>query len=220
MPRIARKIAVACAIASLTLVSCTKKQAEAPEVDPFADMGHYEAPPKAPEAPPPPKCESFDEECTAKSNTWLKVGELAEFQPPEAWIYAKLEEVSVAKIGSDAAIAYRVIPLPVEPKKNPNDAIAALAPIFQSMGVEVSANTLKTAFRGKVSVDNNGPLSLDTWEIKTGGKIDGAKAYIVVVASTLGSGDGLVGAVALKESAIQAHVESIITSYRSVRSLP
>ena len=75
---------------------------------------------------------------------------------------------------------------------------------------------IKKALKKDGVVDDKGSLSLHTWELD--GKVDGAKGVVILVVSSLGSGDGLVGAVALKESAVQEHLEAVQKSYRSVRS--
>jgi hypothetical protein len=214
MPRSTRKIAIACALASLMLVSCKKQPPKEPEPepDPFANVTEPEPPPP----PPKPKCESFEEECKAEAETWLDVGEGAQFRPPEGWLYAKLEGVSVAKSGGDAGIAYRIVSSPLEPKKDPSGVIDAIKPVFAAMAVEVGDAAIKKALKKDGVVDDKGSLSLSTWQLE--GKVDGAKGVVILVVSSLGSGEGLVGAVALKEAAVQEHLEAVQGSYRSVRS--
>lgn len=214
MPRSSRKIVIACALASLMLASCKKQPAKEPEPepDPFANVSEPEPPPP----PPKPKCESLDEECKAEEETWVHVGESAQFMPPTGWLYAKLETLSIAKSETDAAIAYRIVSSSLEPKKDPAGVIEAVKPIFEAMSVEVTEATIKKALKKDGVVDDKGSLSLHTWELD--GKVDGAKGVVILVVSSLGSGDGLVGAVALKESAVQEHLEAVQKSYRSVRS--
>ena len=55
--------------------------------------------------PPPPKCEALKEACKADADTRVQVPGLDhEFQPPEGWIYAKLEEAAVAQQGDEGAV--------------------------------------------------------------------------------------------------------------------
>ena len=215
MARTIRKLATICALASMLFVSCKKQPPKEPEAeyDPFEGVTEKEE-----EAPPPaPKCESFDEECIGDGQKWIGVGDVAEFQPAEGWSYAKLEEYTVAKAEEDAAvIAYRVVPEPVQPKKDPQGLIDALTPVFEGVSVEVAAAAMKREFKKDGIVDDKGTLPLSTWQFE--GKVAGEGGAVIVVVSSLDSGEGLVGVVALKQATVQDHLESASDAYRSVRS--
>ena len=211
----ARKLATFCALASLLLLSCKKQPPKEPEpeLDPFEDVAEPEPPPP----PPPPKCESFDEACKAAEDTWVDIGDGAQFQPAEGWTYAKLEGITVAKADEDAAlIAYRIVSAPLQPKKDAQGVIDALKPVFEALSVQVTDAAMKKQFKKDGVVDDKGSLSLSTWQLD--GKVGGEDGVVIVVVSSLGSGEGLVGAVALKKAAVQEHLEAVQGAYRSVRS--
>ena len=218
MPRSASRVAVA--VVSLMLFSCAFSCAKAPpaepEYDPFEAM-EEQKPVAEPEPEPEPKCESFDEGCRAARRTWLSFGDSATFQPPRTWLYAKLAEVSVAKHESnDAALGFRVVSAPLEPKKNPNSVIAAVGPLFDAMSVEVAPSTMRTELRKNGIVDDSGSISLSTWELN--GKVGGAKTAVLLILASLGSGEGLVGVVAINDAVFDEYFEVVRQSYRSVRS--
>jgi hypothetical protein len=53
-----------------------------------------------PPPPPPPKCEAIKEQCKAGQGTTARIpGTHYEFAPPEGWVYAQLEEATVAQVG-------------------------------------------------------------------------------------------------------------------------
>ena len=207
--------AFVCAVASLVLVGCGKPQPNEPEPE------YEEEPPRRPpppEPPPPPlKCESFDEGCVAKADVWVSIGERAEFQPPLGWAYAKLDDLTIARHERDAAIGYRVLPEPLQPKKDAAAVISTLKPLFVEMAVEMPDATIKNALRKNGIVDDKGSLSLTTWDLQDKVKVDGEKGVVVLVVSTLASGQGLIGAVALKGAVVSDHLEPLQQSYRSVR---
>jgi hypothetical protein len=63
------------------------------------------APAPDPEPPPPPKCEALKEKCEADADTVVPVpGVNLTFTPAEGWIYAKLEEATVAQVGDRGAV--------------------------------------------------------------------------------------------------------------------
>lgn len=216
MPSSARKLATTVVVASLLLAASCKKQPPkepAPEPDPFADVKEPEPPPP----PPKPKCEALDEGCKAEAETWVPVGDGAKFQPPKGWVYAKLEAVSVAKAEGDAAgIAYRIVSAPLDAKKDAAGVIEALKPVFEVLAVEVKENDIKKQLKKAGVVDDKGTLDLSTWELA--GKVAGEDGVIIIVISGLESGEGVVGAVALKKASVQEHLEAVQGAYRSVRS--
>src|SRR5688572_9036038 len=58
--------------------------------------------PEPPPLPPPPvpKCEALKEQCKATAETRARIpGTTYTFTPPEGWIYAQLEEATVAQVG-------------------------------------------------------------------------------------------------------------------------
>lgn len=56
-------------------------------------------------APPPPKCEALKEQCKAAKDTKARIpGTSYVFTPPEGWIYAQLEEVTVAQAGEEGPL--------------------------------------------------------------------------------------------------------------------
>ncbi len=58
-----------------------------------------------PPPPPPPKCEAIKEQCKAQADTTARIpGSHYHFAPPEGWIYAQLEEATVAQLGDDGPV--------------------------------------------------------------------------------------------------------------------
>jgi hypothetical protein len=215
MPRSARKLLTVCTLASLLLFSCKKQPPKEPEPEPDPFAGVTEKEPTPP--PPAPKCESLDEKCMAEADTWVEVGDGAKFQPAEGWTYAKLEGVSVAKAeGGAAGIAYRIVSAPLEPKKDATGVIDALKPVFESLSAEVSEKSIKKQLKKDGVVDDKGSLALSTWQLE--GKVGGEDGIVIIVVTSLGSGEGLVGAVALQKATVQDNLEAVQKAYRSVRS--
>lgn len=215
MPSSVRKLATFCTLASLLLFSCKKQPPKEPEPqpDPFAGVTEPEPPPP----PAKPKCESLDEACKAVADTWVDVGDGAQFQPAKGWVYAKLEGVSVAKVeGGAAGIAYRIVSAPLQPKKDSAGVIDALKPVLEALSAEVSDKSVKKKLKKDGVLDNKGPLALSTWQIE--GKVGGEDGIIIIVISKLDSGEGLVGAVALQKASVKDNLEDVQNTYRSVRS--
>lgn len=219
MKNTVRTLAIVVALASLVAVGCKKRPPKEPETDYDPYGGITEEPKEAPkpEPPPPPKCEALDENCKATSETWVEIGEEAKFQPAEGWTYAKLENMGIAKADEDAAfIAYRVLPAPLNPKKDFKGTVEALVPVYEALGVTVPEAVMKKAFRKAGAVDDKGELELSTWQLD-GAKLGEAEAVVIVITAKLGEEHGIVGAVALKTDSIQDHLEAVQKSYLSVR---
>lgn len=219
MKNTVRALAIVVALASLVAVGCKKKPPKEPEAeyDPYASIKEEPKKAEEPEPPPPPKCEALDENCKATSETWVDVGQEAQFQPAEGWTYAKLENMGIAKADEGAAgIAYRVLPAPLNPKKDFKGTAEALAPIYEALGVTVPEAVMKKAFKKAGVVDDKGSLELNTWQLD-GAKIGEDAAVVIVVTAKLGEEHGVVGAVALKTDSVQDHLEAAQKSYLSVR---
>lgn len=215
MPSSALKLATVCSLASMLLLSCSKQPPKEPEAepDPFAGVTAPEPPPE----PPKPKCVSLDEACKAEADTWVNVGDGAKFQPAEGWTYAKLDGVSVALAeGNAAGIAYRIVSAPLEPKRDADGVVEALGPVFEALTAEVPDKAMRKQLKKDGVIDDKGELALSTWQLE--GKVGGEDGIVILVTASLDSGEGLVGAVALKKSAVQDNLEAVQSAYRSVRS--
>lgn len=208
-------------LVGLIAVSCSKKPPKEPQTDydPYEEIKEKPVE-KEPEPPPPPKCESLDEECKGKEDSWVAVGEVAEFQPPVDWLYAKLENMGVTLAdGKAAAIAYRVADGPVNPKKDFKGAVAALQPVFEAVHAEVPESLMKKVFRKAPVVDDGGALALNTWQLERdkGLKVDGEQGVVIAVTATVGEDKVIVGAVAFKAATLKDNLEAVQKSYRTVR---
>jgi hypothetical protein len=82
------------------LLGCVEAPPPPPETLPPAPKPEPE-----PEPPPPPKCEAIKEQCKSTSDTKARIpGTHYVFQPPEGWVYAQLEECTVAQVGESGAV--------------------------------------------------------------------------------------------------------------------
>ncbi|PIE05862.1 MAG: hypothetical protein CSA75_02520 [Sorangium cellulosum] len=215
MPSSAHKLAALCAALLLMVSSCRKQAPKEPASgpNPFAQSEE----PKPVQKPVEKKCETLDEPCDVKADTWVEIGEAAQFQPAEGWVYAKQEAVSVAKNKEGAAgIAYRIVSSPLKPKKDTAGVVDALKPVLEALDAQVSEKSIKNQLKESGVIDDKGKLKLATWQLE--GKIGGEDGVVIIVVATLDSDKGLVGAVALKKDAVQDNVEAVQKAYRSVRS--
>jgi hypothetical protein len=125
-----------------------------------------EAENKAKDPPPPPKCESLDEKCSAKSDTTAKVKSASLlFVPPEKWTYAQAETYSIMRQTSEANSATLVIGSYTpdkDAKKNDAARDAAFADLLKALGATLP-KTYKVAWKKpEAPLEANG-LKMGTW---------------------------------------------------------
>ncbi len=215
MPSSVRMLATVGALASMLVLSCSKQPPKEPETepDPFANMEEPPSPPAAPE----PSCATLEDGCKAEADTTIAIGEGAQFQPPEGWVYAERDVVTVAQTEDGAAgLAYRILSALPDPKGDAAGVIEAMAPVFESLSAEVGDAAIKKQLGKDGVVDDKGALELSTWQLE--GTVGGKDGVIILVVSSLDSGQGLVGAVALQKDAVKDNLEAVQSAYRSVRS--
>ena len=137
--------------------------------------------PKPP--PPPPKCEALKENCEADGETRVPVpGAGLSFKPPKGWIYAKLEEATVAQQGDEGAV---LVLASFQPEagfkvgKQRNDLAQSLAEL-----VLVEPSGAISLFAPNMTRDFGG-LKMKLWE-KGGAKRGGDTGGMLILSASLG----------------------------------
>jgi hypothetical protein len=105
MTFVGRRLGNALVMASLAVVALGASAAcSDPPPAPQPPPAPTPEPPPVP-PPPAPKCEALKEQCKATAETRARIpGTGYTFTPPEGWIYAQLEEATVAQVGERGAV--------------------------------------------------------------------------------------------------------------------
>lgn len=121
---------------------------------------------KPKEPPPPPKCESLDEKCSAKSDTVGKVKSASlTFTPPEKWTYAQLETYSIMQQSAEPNSAVLVIGSYTpdkDAKKNDAARDASFADLAKAMGASLPKGYKVAWKKPEAPMEANG-LKMGTW---------------------------------------------------------
>jgi len=87
-----------------------------------------------PRPPPPPKCEAIKDECKASGDTKARIpGTHYEFAPPSGWIYAQLEEATVAQVGDEGPV---LVLTTFEPGKVDKERVAVVQSFAELVLIE------------------------------------------------------------------------------------
>ena len=144
---------------ALAPVACGGKKT--PVKDPNAEDAN-----KPKEPPPPPKCESLDEKCEAKSDTVAKVKSAGvTFTPPEKWTYAQTETFSIMQQTSEPNSAVLIIGSYTpdkDAKKNDAARDAALADLLKALGATLPKSYKVAWKKPEAPLESNG-LKMGTW---------------------------------------------------------
>lgn len=125
-----------------------------------------EAENKAKDPPPPPKCESLDEKCSAKSDTMAKVKSAGlQFVPPEKWTYAQADTYSIAQVSGEPDSAVLVIGSYApdkDAKKNDAARDAVFADLTKTIGASLPKGYKVAWKKPEAPLEANG-LKMGTW---------------------------------------------------------
>ena len=180
------------------------------------------APPPPP--PPPPKCESLAETCQATKDTRVAVGDnIASFQAPLGWTYAKEPEQSVA-ISPDgkAWLAFTEVP-----SKEPKVLLDAIERLVARLQIDkVRLNLLKDRLRKPQHKLESGAVVTELWEVDkksqfgTEPQLKGNEQGTLLVAVTpLSPGQVLVGTAFVTADAGESHAPVVMQSVGSLAPL-
>src|SRR5262249_19516629 len=139
--------------------ACHSRAPAAPPAPPPAAPTVEAAPPP----PPPPKCESIAENCKALADTSLEVPEAAlSFAPPEGWVYAREEGLSLAIApGGTAALA-----LTSAASEDRKPVIEAVEKLLTRLEIEdVSTKSLRGRLGKADEQLESGKLKIRLWEV-------------------------------------------------------
>jgi hypothetical protein len=126
--------------------------------------------PAEPEPPPPPKCEAIKEQCAANKDTRARIpGTDYVFTPPAGWIYAQLEEATIAQSGDSGPV---MLLASFEPDKDarklPGQRVELVSSLSEIVLLEApksfTLNKRKTPGRDDYAEQDMAGLTMSLWE--------------------------------------------------------
>ncbi len=199
---------------ALAPVACGGKTP--PVKDPDAEDANK---PKDP--PPPPKCESLDEKCSAKSDTVAKVKSAGvQFVPPEKWTYAQTESFSITQQTAEPNSAVLVVGSYTpdkDAKKNDAARDAAFADLSKAIGASLPKGYKVAWKKPEAPMEANG-LKMGTW-VAAGSERAGLKdkkASLMIVHAPVDATHNLIaiGFVLDDDTKGQEAIQAILTSIK------
>jgi hypothetical protein len=145
-------------------------------------------------APPPKKCEAFNEKCVGTVDTRARItNSTLVFSPAAGWVYAQQSSSTVAQT-SDSGPALAFLGIDIDPKDAKKEIAAkdaALAELCKQIGLA----PLKRKVPWKKPDDKKivGALKLDVWQLDESGVRGAQKGPLLVVTGPTPDGKGVVG---------------------------
>jgi hypothetical protein len=172
--------------------------------------------------PPPPKCEDLAENCAARPDTKLFVGDSgAWFTPPEGWHYARAAGGSIAVHPDGTAMMI------LAPSPDPDDIAPAVEAMVEGRGVKgLKVEKLKRRLKKPQQTLAAAEGSVDLWEVdkaKQGEALslaDKGSGTLLVLVGKPAPEHTLIGIGFVVESVAETEAPKIMKSVQTLRGTP